>query len=401
LRRLLNKDLRQATRKERGIAILVVLITIALLTAIVVEFQYSATVDLQLAYNARDELQAEYNALTAMRLRALLLRQGQALQAGMASMMQALTGSSSAQMPLGQILQQIPITCGLLNKVLKETSEGDELTVDKLSKADKKAHVDFLPGECQATSQSEHSKLSVNMLGNTSNNTSQTIQTMLLSFLSDPRLQDEFSASDSSGKHAENPAQLVAAIADWVDRDHVETGSSGDEDRRYSYLKDAYRAKNAPFDSLAEIQLVHGVNDKIYGILKDNVTIYTDSTAIEIATATPERIMFGLLASRKQMVPPEQLVNGVGILMRSIADMRAASPVPGMAQLTVANLVAMVQSSGLDALLDVNAIRQTFTDRAGTTWYSIVAEGKVGNATRTMRAVLQSTEGQYYYFRME
>ena len=66
MRRLLTKDLKRASRKERGIAILVVLITIALLTAIVVEFQYSATVDLQLAYNARDELQAEYNALTAM-----------------------------------------------------------------------------------------------------------------------------------------------------------------------------------------------------------------------------------------------------------------------------------------------------------------------------------------------
>ncbi len=193
----------------------------------------------------------------------------------------------------------------------------------------------------------------------------------------------------------------MAAIADWVDQDHVETGSSGDEDRRYGYLKDPYRAKNAPFDSLAEIQLVHGVNDKLYNILKDNVTVYTDSTAIEISTATPERIMFGLLSSRKQMVPPEQLVNGVGILMRSIADMRASSPVPGMATLTVANLVSMVQSAGLDALIDVTAIRTTFTDRAGTTWYSIVAEGKVGNATRTMRAVLQSIEGQLYYFRME
>ena len=398
----MTKDLRRTSPKERGIAVLVVLITIALLTAVIVEFQYSATVDLQLAFNARDELQAEYNALTALRLRSLLLRQGQALQAGMAGVLQALTGStSSAQLPLGQILQQIPITCSLLNKVLKETSEGNELTVDKQSKADKKAKVDFLPGECQATSQSEHSKLSVNMLGNPSNNAASTIQAMLLAFLSDPRLQDQFNASDSSGRYAENPAQLVAAIADWVDRDRIETGTSGDEDRRYSYLRDPYRAKNAPFDSLAELQLVHGVNDKIFGILKDNVTIYTDSTAIEIATASPERIIFGLLASRKQMVPPEQLVNGVGILMRAIADMRAASPVPGMAQLTVSNLVAMVQSAGLDALIDVNAIRQTFTDRAGTTWYSIVAEGKVGNATRTMRAVLQSTEGQFYYFRME
>lgn len=383
---------------ERGVAIMMVLITVALLSAVIVEFQYSATVDLTLAYNARDELQAEYNAMAAMRLRSLLLRQGRQLEAGMSSMLQALTGDANTKLPLGQVLESVPITCGLLNTILKKNDDTEDALLDKKA-AGKNA--DFFPGECNATSKSEHSKISLNMLANVTNNTSAQVQTMLLSFLSDPRLEDNFSNDDKSGSHAENPQQLVAAIADWVDRDRSETGTSGDEDRRYSYLKDSYAAKNAPFDSVAELQLVHGVSDHIYSVLKDHVTIYTDGTAIELSTATPERILFGLLAARRMAVPPEQLVTGVGNLMRSIADMRASSPVPGMAQLNVQTLISLISASGLDSLIDVQRIREVFTDRPGTTWYSLRAEGKVGNVTRTIKAVLQATEGQYYYFRME
>lgn len=383
-------------KRERGIAIMVVLITITLLSAVIVEFQYSATVDLQLAYNARDELQAEYNAMAALRLRSLLLRQGRALESAMSSVLQALTGDASTKLPLGQILEQVPISCGLLSKVLKKTDEADEARLDA------KAEDDFFIGECSATSKSEHSKLSLNMLASSSNNTSTQVQTMLLSFLSDPRLEKNFQQDDKSGSHAENPQQLVNAIADWVDRDKSELGSNGsDEDRRYSYLRDSYRAKNAPFDSIAELQLVHGMSDALYIILKDHVTIYTDGTAIELATATPEGILFGLLAARRAAVPPEQLVVGLGSLMRSIADMRGASAIPGMAQLTVSTLVSLLQTSGLEGLIDVNRVRETFTDRSGTTWYSLQAEGRVGNVTRTVKAILQATEGQFYYFRLE
>lgn len=374
---------------------MMVLITVALLAAVVADFQYSATVDLTLAYNARDELQAEYNAMAALRLRALVLRQGRALEAGMSSMLQALTGDANTKLPLGQVLEQVPITCSLLSTILKKSDEAEDARLDG------KAKDDFFPGECSATSKSEHSKVSLNMLANVTNNTSTQVQTMLLSFLSDPRLEKYFQSDDKSGGHADNPQQLVAAIADWVDRDRNETGTSGDEDRRYSYLKDKYRAKNAPFDSVAELQLVHGISDALYAVLRDHVTIYTDGTAIELSTATPERILFGLLAARRAAVPPEQLVTGLGNLMRSIADMRAASPVPGMATLNVQTLITLITAAGLDSLIDAARIREVFTDRPGTTWYSLTAEGKVGNVTRTIRAVLQSTEGQFYYFRME
>ena len=69
--------------------------------------------------------------------------------------------------------------------------------------------------------------------------------------------------------------------------------------------------------------------------------------------------------------------------------------------LKVQGLVGLIQQSGLDALIDVNAVRKVFTDKQGSTWYTIHAQGRMGNASRRITAVFQASEGQFYYVRME
>ncbi len=59
--------------------------------------------------------------------------------------------------------------------------------------------------------------------------------------------------------------ELAAAIVDWRDEDS-EPGPGGAEDETYLRLEPAYRAKNAPFESLDELNLVHGMTPEIlYG----------------------------------------------------------------------------------------------------------------------------------------
>ena len=53
-------------KSQRGFALIMALVLIALVSAIVAEFQYSSRVGLQLAVQARDSLQAEQNAMSAM-----------------------------------------------------------------------------------------------------------------------------------------------------------------------------------------------------------------------------------------------------------------------------------------------------------------------------------------------
>ena len=245
---------RARSRSQSGVALLMVLVLVTLLGAVVTEFTFNSRVDLQLAVNARDELQAEYNALSALRLRAVILRQSQKIKLIVTQLM----GGDSGSFPLGQILEMIPVECGLMSAIIQTSESGD-------SGGDGEGGGgDFFQGDCIATSQSEHSKISLNVLDSNSKQDAMQIAEYLYALLLDPKLERHFQEDDKNGTHAESPEQLVGAVADWIDRDENEFGTQvGDEGRHYAYLKDSYEAKNAPLDSVAEIQLIHGIDDEI------------------------------------------------------------------------------------------------------------------------------------------
>src|SRR4051794_14338371 len=61
-------------RRERGVAMLVVLTWLALMISLVSEFTYGTTVDAAQAANARDELRAHYLARSSVNLSRLLIK---------------------------------------------------------------------------------------------------------------------------------------------------------------------------------------------------------------------------------------------------------------------------------------------------------------------------------------
>jgi len=64
----------RAKVSERGIALMLVVISIAILTVVATEFAYNSRVDLQLASNQRDEVRAYYLARSGIGLSRLLLK---------------------------------------------------------------------------------------------------------------------------------------------------------------------------------------------------------------------------------------------------------------------------------------------------------------------------------------
>ncbi len=60
--------------RERGVAMLIAVVAIAVLTAVATEFAYNSRVELQLATNQRDEIRAYYLARSGIGLSRLLLR---------------------------------------------------------------------------------------------------------------------------------------------------------------------------------------------------------------------------------------------------------------------------------------------------------------------------------------
>lgn len=392
---------------SRGVALLMVLAMLALMGSLIADFQFTSRVDLEMAHSARDTLQAEYNALSALRMRALLLKQSRKV-ADVAKLLSGIGGAAGAagaagggagaaaagmQLPIGQILEMIPVECGLMNAITRRVDH-------KLAKKqDASEHEDFFLGECMATSESEHSKIPINLLRNNIQDRATTVAQMLLGLLSDGRLRHYFDSDDKIGSHIESPLLLVQAITDWIDSDHTEASNLGDEDRHYQSLKDPYRAKNAPFDSVAELQLVHGMSDGLYDVLRDNVTIYNDNPAIELSTAPLERIVYwGLPAALKDGLAPEALLPGLPMLARKIAVMRSLG---AMVPMTISTLQQIIKQSGMGQIIDNAKLSRVFSDSSSTTWYTLVAEGRMNNATRRIRAVFQASEGQFYYVRID
>lgn len=402
-RRLIPKRPNAKRRRQRGVALLVVLSTLTLVAAITMDFQFNSRVDMQLAYNARDGLQAEYNALSALRLRALLLRHARRLDGAAQALGPAIGLDPSMMPPMGQMLDMIPVECGLMSAVIhaSDSNFGDE----PLEGADEGEGDDggIFQGECSATSESEHTKIAINVLAKRTGGADKQVTMLLMGLLANPAFERHFQEDDKNGVHAESPQELIAAIADWIDRDKNETGNQvADEDRHYDFLKDSYQVKNAPFDSLDELQLVHGIDDELFDILKNNVTIYADGTQIELATAPLDRIWWGLLSCVREGANAAELLNhpGVAELQRLLTEMRMIGGA-GFSVLKVAGLVSLIQAAGLDNIIDPAAVRQVFTDKMGSTWYTIDAQGRVGNASRHIRAVFQASEGQFYYARIE
>ncbi|HEX4381416.1 MAG TPA: hypothetical protein VH083_00625, partial [Myxococcales bacterium] len=89
------RNLRKQSRgggQQRGVALILVLTTIAILTAVGVDFSYSSRVSLKLAENLRDETRAYYMARSGVNLGRLLLHFQKQVD-GMGSQLSSVLGS--------------------------------------------------------------------------------------------------------------------------------------------------------------------------------------------------------------------------------------------------------------------------------------------------------------------
>jgi len=97
-------------------------------------------------------------------------------------------------------------------------------------------------------------------------------------------------------------------MKDWIDID--ETGTAfdpsnpqrpfvngfGDENSAYSRYEPRYKAKNGRFDSLEELYMVRGVNDRFMAAFGDRLTIWPDiNTNLNINTDDPQQMLTNIL----------------------------------------------------------------------------------------------------------
>lgn len=111
--------------------------------------------------------------------------------------------------------------------------------------------------------------------------------------------------------------RLAAAIVDWRDTDQLSQPAGGGEDADYANAGLPYGAKDAEFESVAELQQVLGFTPAIYARIEPHVTVFSGRARPDPAFASAE-------------VLDALGMNGQEVIVQRRSDMPAAGqPLPG------------------------------------------------------------------------
>jgi general secretion pathway protein K len=405
-------------RRERGVAMLLVITSIAILTAVAVDFQYNASVDLQMAANARDELRAEYMARSAVNVSRLLLTFQKQVDS-----QSNLAGNLLSQLGMGagaslniRLWEIVPVDCGLLTMLLGGGAQATTPESPAFGKDGEKALPLFgdYAGCFSAQIQDEESKLNLNRL-NMGSVTGQAPMQQARAMLNDPRFSFLFDKTDANGVKM-NPDDVLIALHDWIDERDTQatlnlTGSGdpfpdgfGDENRNYSSkYAHRYTTKNAAFDTLDELYQVDGVSDLFMAAFRDRVTVYPDKNKLlNINTNDPIQQYINIVTVAANENDPKLRDNlTIQLIMQEISMSRMFSFM-GMSAMQFINIV---ERNGITVKPDIKSggvkNNRWITDKSET--FTIKATGQAGRVEKTITAVVRYDQGlgKVLYFRQE
>ncbi len=207
-------------RDDSGVALILALLFIALLTVIVVEFSYETQVEASFAANQGSDLEAYLAAKSGV-------ARGIALLAA-----DLIESEISGEPEFDSMLDPAPWSLGVpfepLNGALSRTTIADE-----------------------------YGKINLNALFDTSSGQPEEREFLVNA------LREFFILREPEDK--ESPDAIVDAILDWLDYDDDDTvRPEGAENDYYNGLENPYPCKNGPMDSIEELLLIKGITPKVF-----------------------------------------------------------------------------------------------------------------------------------------
>ncbi|MGB9735454.1 MAG: general secretion pathway protein GspK [bacterium] len=208
-------------KKEQGQALIVVLLIIAILVAVIVEFAYTTRVNIDITMRMRDSIQARRIALAAIEIEKQIL-------------LFDMNVSPNADYEVS----------GEFNKNAQLWSQITNFPLPVMVK-------DKNIGVMRGLISDEAGKFDLNaLIGSDTITANQTLDGICR------RLFEELKLDPNT----------VDAIEDWIDSDELPR-PNGAESEYYESLTPPYRAKDAPMDSVTELNFIKGINSKVFNVL--------------------------------------------------------------------------------------------------------------------------------------
>ncbi|MEC7751126.1 MAG: hypothetical protein VX405_06460 [Myxococcota bacterium] len=314
---------KQRFKKRRGVALLMVLATLAILTTMTTQFVHETQVRSQIAANARDSVRAYFPARSGTELTRLLIgfmkqkpcpmsmglgTLAKGSSGGQATCEDELRGLQSAlNLPPQPFWRMLPLDSGLFGAI-GDGSMGQMLglptpklttaAIDPQSGAltneeegdgpggEGQALLANLGGTFSVFIDDEDRKIPLKQLWKGTPAQNRAAALRLAALISSPRYDGLFQATNARGEDVDR-RELISTILDWMDPDtsisEIDfisgqriTGAQS-EDSRYDKDATPYRSKNASFDSIAELKQLKGFTDEVYAAFADQMTIYGEN----------------------------------------------------------------------------------------------------------------------------
>jgi type II secretory pathway component PulK len=270
----------------RGIAVLLVLACLAVLTPFTASFNYQARVDWQSAVNVRDEVAARQLQRGAMQLSLLLFE----IQRMVFNQKQF-----RDMMGTMDITQVAPYLMSVFGTADGAQGLGDLAGIDTSALSGLAATT----GSFEFRVSAESGKINVNCLAKQAkptekdNPAGRVVET--LEALMSPTLYDPLFEEEKSDAQYYTRTDVLRALADYVDDDRnrfdiikLRSGSAAENDR-YGELFDPYIPRNARLDSIEELHLVAGIDDDWMAAFAPELTVY-GGCKVNVNFASAEQI---------------------------------------------------------------------------------------------------------------
>lgn len=303
---------RRGRADKRGVALLLVMSSIALMTITVVDFQEEQTSDLQSAFAERDALQAEYMARSGVNLSRLFLASEPVMRASLGILKFLFGGRAIPQLPVWEFAPQV---LGAFSDKAGQSDFGSlgGFDMNGAKNVGVPEGWSFTSGSVAGCTSpcivDEDAKINLN-LGARGNVIAQNrFGGAFLGLTGAPMYDPLFERNDRDGNTSDR-ITICGALMDWADPDELRYscdprnfqgggGGGGPEDLSTTLLKRPYRVKNAPYDSLEEARLVRGVGDDFWatfiepdgGHPKKRVLTVWGQGPINVNTAPPQAVL--------------------------------------------------------------------------------------------------------------
>lgn len=256
----------KSIRGKKGMALLLVMTTVALLSVIMLELNYTTRVTNAMSSNYKDEVAAEYlakSSLNVAMLRIAIANKVKTFEMGGVKIPSSVTS----------IIISLPFVFPPPAELLAFGATGDEnldlgmrSMLEQIKKDTNISKVGYFDQNISSTD----SLININAIPLNEERTETFKEQMKSHYIA--KIQED----ESFGyRHPiQDFERTINNIIDWIDAD-VNSRNGGDENIYYEKRNPPYRVRNTPMHSISELYMIEGMNDELFDFISPMVTIFS------------------------------------------------------------------------------------------------------------------------------